>query len=105
MTSDLNQFTALTWIVGPLVDQGHKEEVDVVIAKIEDRTLFEFLAEKYGDDADVTLLSPDRQSSVLEKFRELTGINACRKFGIERNGLVLLFGVCKEAVQQGLRSI
>jgi hypothetical protein len=105
MTSDLNQFTALTWMVGPLVDQGHKEEMDVVIAKIEDGTLFKYLAERYGDEADVTLLSPDRQSSVLEKFRELTGINARRKFGIERNGLVLLLGYATEAVQQGLRNM
>jgi DNA mismatch endonuclease (patch repair protein) len=102
MTSDLHQFTALTWIVGPLVDQGHAEPMDVIVAKIEDGTLFQYLTQKYGDEADVTLLTPERQTSVLEKFRELTSINARRKFGIERNGLVLLLGYASEALQQGL---
>jgi len=100
MTSDLTQFTALTWIVGPLIDQGRSDPVDLIVQKIEDGTLFEYLAATYPDDADVTMLSAERRAAVLETFRELTGIDARRKFGIEHNGLMLVLAYASEAIQR-----
>jgi hypothetical protein len=98
------RFTALFWAIGNLIDDGRSEDLDVIQTKIEDGTLFDYLDHKYPD-ADLSLLSEEDRASLLRFFLALVQtVDHRRKFGVDRNGLVLLVAYAMEGVQQSVDS-
>lgn len=98
-----NRFTAVVWIFLSLLDSGEVEPLDVIWAKIEDGTLFQYLGGKY--DVDVTLLPEADQARVLAFFRAMANVvDSRRKFGVEHNGIALIIALASEGVQQSVDS-
>lgn len=94
------RFTGMFWIVGCLVDGGHTESMDDILDHIRNRSLFEYLDQRYGQETDITLMPREDREKVIDFFQACDGINARRKFGIEHNGLMLLLAYAAEGVQQ-----
>lgn len=94
------RFTALFWAVGGLIDEGYTEDVDSIQAHIGDASLFEYLSQKYPG-LDLSLLSNDDRAALLRFFRALADtVDHGRKFGVRRNGLLLLIAYSMEGIQQ-----
>jgi len=96
------RFTSVVWTFLSLLDSGEVETLDVIWAKIEDGTLFQYLGGKY--DVDVTLLPEADQARVLEFFRAMAGVSSRRKFGVENNGIALVIALASEGIQQSVDS-
>jgi hypothetical protein len=94
----ITRFTATIWTFLSVLDAGHQEDPELVWSKIQDGTVVDYLGKKY--DVDTTLLRPEDWDAVLDFFREMSGVNTRKKFGVERNGLALIIALATEGVQQ-----
>jgi hypothetical protein len=96
------RFTGVVWTFLRLLDSGEVEPLDVIEAKIEDGSLFQYLGGKY--DVDTSLLPEADQARVLEFFRTMAGVDSRRKFGVEHNGIALVIALASEGIQQAVDS-
>ena len=90
----------LVWRIVGLVDDGVSADIEQVRRRVDDGTLFPWLAETFNvnvpDDAALLL---------LEEFRSLdNAVDAARKFLVERDGMVLLLAWCIQLYQSALPS-
>lgn len=83
------EFPAL--LLNHLVDKGAKEEISLVEEKCLNRTLFQYLGDKYDvPDLAEFAVKPQTEEYLEEFFNTYNGSDYRRKFNVENNGLNLL---------------
>jgi hypothetical protein len=101
----------LTYIVlelNALIDTGRYQGISIaeIHRAIEQKRALEFVKEKCGEDADMSmpLSTPDSLALYNEHLLSIFGGyagNERRKWGVERSGLCLLLAWTNEIIQQG----
>lgn len=96
------RYTTLIWALLPLLDKGESLDISATHAAIQDRSVFDLLARKYGEEFTLTasLLPSDERVEIMSRFSDMPG---GREFGVSRNGLTLLVAYCAEMIQQVVR--
>ncbi len=95
------KFTFLGFHFNSLVDSGEFLDLKETHKKIEERKLFAWLNEKFGNRIDVSLFSEKELSELEEFFGGLSwNVDEERKMGVNKNGLCLLVAYCFEGAQR-----
>jgi hypothetical protein len=89
--------------VNVLVDRGFKEDIETVNQYMQREEIVEYIANKYGDQVDFSLLL-NRQwgkdlNVLLRNMSDANAGNERRKWGIENNGLCLLVSWTAEIIR------
>lgn len=78
-------------LINSLIDKGATEEIDVIVEKCKDGTLFDYLADKYKDEELKTFARREEADEYLKTFFEnYIESDFSRKFMVQNNGLNLL---------------
>lgn len=94
------KFTFLGFYFNSLIDSGEFLDIKETNKKIEDRKLFEWLKNLYGDRLDISLYTDVELSKLENFFGSLSwNVDAERKMGVSKNGLCLLVAYCLEGAQ------
>jgi hypothetical protein len=95
------RYTLLGFGVVSLMDQGEGLPMDDAHKHVEDRSLFTWLKQQFGDHLDLSLYQDANRAEVLERFASPSNAaDSCRKFGVGHDGLALLAAYCFEALQE-----
>ncbi|MGG2061663.1 hypothetical protein [Priestia megaterium] len=79
------------FLINSLIDNGAKEDIDSIADKCLDRTLFDYLGDKYEDEELKVFARREEAEVFLEDFfHTFTDSDYRRKFGVTNNGLNLL---------------
>jgi len=80
-----------TLLINHLIDNGAKEEINLVEEKSLDKTLFNYLGNKYDVPDLIDFAKKQETQEYLEEwFNTYNGSDYRRKFNVENNGLNLL---------------
>lgn len=81
------------FLINSLIDNGAKEDINVIEQKALDKTLFDYLGDKYEDENLKVFAKRKEAEEFLEDFfNTYNGSDYRRKFGVTNNGLNLLLG-------------
>ena len=95
------QFTFLGFFLNSLVDDGKFLDLQETHERIRDRSIFDWLKEKFGEDIDISIYSKEDLNKLTNFFESLSfGTDEQRKMGITKNGLCLLVAYCLEGAQR-----
>lgn len=89
--------------VNHLVDRGENETIRKVNEQMQNKTIVQYLTEKYKGEIDLSLFTGQRweeeMNNLLCYFSECHAGNERRKWGIYNNGLCLLVSWCAEILR------
>jgi hypothetical protein len=101
----LHRFTLLAWEANAMLDRGETLDIEETRQKIHDGTLVDWFAMTFGDQTDMSLYNEEDRRETARVLAEINGgVNARRKFGVERGGLQLIIALCVQAIQGGEES-
>jgi hypothetical protein len=93
------RYTQLGFALTALLDRNEGADPSETGKRIQDGTLFAWLAERFA--VDLSLYGEEDEREVLELFASLEdAADSARKFGVRHNGLALLVAYCFEGLQQ-----
>lgn len=101
--------TALTHVAFNLIgalETGKYDDISIseVKERIRSRAVFRFLEERLGKDIDLSLLGDDLRAELNDEWIDLANaVDETRKFGVQRNGILLLLAYVTEGAQRRLR--
>lgn len=101
----ITQLTFLGFYLNGALGSGRYDDItiDAVKARIHDRSIFDYLAARLGQDIDLSLLTPDDRRELNDEWEDLAlAVNESRKMCVERNGLCLLVAYLLEGIQRRL---
>lgn len=80
-----------TLLINHLIDEGAKEEIDLIVKKCEDETVIDYLADKYKVPGLSDFARKQETEERLKDFvRAYTKDDFRRKYLVENNGLNLI---------------
>lgn len=93
------------YYVNHLIDEGYKEEIDIVGQQIEKNRIVQYIGEKYKDLVDLSPYTINTYSieDVNQRFNNFSGYvegNESRKYLVSKNGLNLLVALGLDIVNQ-----
>lgn len=95
------RFTFLGFHLNSLIDSGKFLDLDLTHQKIQQKQIFPWLHEKFGDQIDVSLYTQQELSEIEEFFNGLSlNVDEKRKMGITKNGLCMLVAYCFDGAQK-----
>ena len=74
--------------------------------RIEDKSIFDYLAKEMKGDIDLTVFPPEAQTEISRRLADAAGgvhDRERRKFGVENRGLCYLIALAAELIQSGQR--
>jgi hypothetical protein len=80
-----------------LLDRGEQASIEEVHERIEDGTLFDWLASL--KDVDLSLYEDEDKADVLHAFRSYANAIASSKLLVQHNGIALITAYCVERLQ------
>ncbi|GBD95392.1 MAG TPA: hypothetical protein ENG83_03130 [Nitrospirae bacterium] len=76
-------------------------EIDEVKDQIQNRRIFDYLKEKLGTDVDLSLLTDDDKTELIDEWIGLVeAVDEGRKMCVDKNGLCLLVAYLLEGIQK-----
>lgn len=102
----IGQLTFLAFYLNGALGSGKYDDISIeeVKRRITDGTVLRFLAERLGDDVDLSILSAEDKQEILQEWHDLLSVNESRKMCVERHGLCLLVAYLLEGIQQRVRA-
>lgn len=98
----IHHFTLLGWEANAALDRGEGLDIDETREHIRDGTLIDWLADQFSEQSDFSLYTDEDRPETARVLAEIEGgVDARRKFGVERNGLSLITALCLQAIQGG----
>ena len=93
------------YYVNHLIDEGYKEEIDIVEQQIEKNSIVQYIGEKYKDLVDFSPFKINTYSidEVNQYFNNFTGYvegNESRKYIVSNNGLNLIVALGLDILNQ-----
>jgi len=74
--------------------------IDQVLTAMEDKTIFDFLEEKLGDDINLSLLSNEQRMELSEEWESIANaVDHERKFCVRKGGLNLVIAYILQSIQ------
>lgn len=101
MTTNLDfaTYTAMAMGINHLLDEGEHLDPSETLSRIEDGTVLDWLDTSYPNKA-FFVTNPADRAKALARFQNILSVYAPRKFGVGKNGLCILMGLCIESIQQ-----
>lgn len=94
------KYSYLGFYLNSIVDNGGFVELEIMKSKIDNKIVFQYLKEKFGDKLDISLYTKEEIEEIEYYFYNLYSVSdERRKFGIEKNGICLLIAYCFNALQ------
>jgi hypothetical protein len=98
------RYTFVAFYLNSLLDEGLSLDYKETVRHLEEKTILDFLKDRFGSKIDLTLLDESDEKAVTDLFYNLVSVvNAQRKFGVRKNGISLLLAYCIEGVQEEYR--
>lgn len=95
------RFTYLGFHFNSLVDSGEFIDLKQTHQKIQDKKLFSWLKDKFGDRMDISLYTENELNEIENFFAALSwNVDEDRKMGISKNGLCMLVAYCLDGAQK-----
>ena len=96
------KLTILTsYIIKALAAKGYKRApVDVVEARVEDGSIFQYLIDEYKMEFGVSILSPMDKFELSMELQDMVGTWSAHELGVETDGLCLLIAYLMEGIQR-----
>ena len=96
------KLTILTsYIIKALAAKDYKRApVDVVEARMEDGTIFQYLIDEYKMEVGVSILSPMDKFELSMELQDMVGTWSAHELGLENDGLCLLIYHLMEGIQR-----
>ena len=99
----LTQLTHLGFYLNGALGSGKHSDISIheVKKRIRDRTIFEYLDERLGEDFDSSTLGEFERCELASEWEDMADVvREGRKLCVDRNGLCLLMGYILEGIQQ-----
>jgi len=96
----LTPLNYLILVLNAAIDGGAIAAMDELLKRIENETLFPWLAEKYRGYMDLSLLDEADRREFNERMKDFVCLDIERKWGVRNNGLAALLALTNELIQR-----